>query len=113
MAGFLAALKADDSICGQVINLGSHFEISIAETAAMIIELMNSSIGIAQDKLRLRPENSEVERLFSSNEKAKNLLNWSPSFAGKEGMRLGLKKTIDWFSRSENRSLYKGDIYNI
>ena len=73
---------------------------------------MNVPLDIFQDKERFRPEKSEVERLFSSNEKAKRILNYSPKYSGKDGFKEGLKKTIDWFSISENKALYKNEIYN-
>ena len=74
---------------------------------------MNKDIDIFSDNVRLRPEKSEVERLFASNEKAKRLLNWSPIYAGKEGFIRGLSETIKWFTDADNLSHYKSGIYNI
>ena len=73
---------------------------------------MKKDIEINQSEERLRPENSEVERLFSCNKKAKELLDWVPEYAGIEGFRRGLENTIDWFSIEENLKLYKSNIYN-
>ncbi len=112
VSGFIAALKAEKSV-GEVVNLGSNFEISIGETAKTISELMRALVEIESDDQRLRPEKSEVERLWASNEKAKKILNWKPEFGGIDGFRIGLQKTIDWFLISENLKSYKPDIYNV
>ncbi|MDI7226760.1 NAD-dependent dehydratase, partial [Leptospira santarosai] len=76
-------------------------------------ELMKANIEIESDDQRLRPEKSEVERLWASNEKAKRLLNWEPSYGGLEGFRNGLIETIEWFMDPKNLFQYKTDIYNI
>jgi len=111
VAAFISALGSNDF--GQVMNLGSNFEISIADTASLISQLIGSEIIITQDDQRLRPEKSEVNRLLSDNSKAMSLLEWKPTFAGEEGFKQGLMKTIQWFSCPENLSSYKADIYNI
>lgn len=112
VSGFICALESDNSI-GEVINLGSNFEISIGETATIIASLMNIDIEIVSDDLRMRPEKSEVERLWASNDKAKALLNWEPKYGFLEGFKKGLSETILWFLDSNNLSKYKADIYNI
>jgi dTDP-glucose 4,6-dehydratase len=109
--GFIASLDSERAL-GEVINLGSNYEISIEDTALLIAEVMQKEIEIKQAEERLRPKNSEVERLFSSNKKAKALLNWEPEYQGLEGLRRGLEETINWFSIEENIKLYKSDIYN-
>lgn len=109
--GFIASLDSERAL-GEVINLGSNYEISIEDTASLIAEVMQKEIEIKQAEERLRPKNSEVERLFSSNKKAKALLNWEPEYQGLEGLRRGLEETINWFSIEENIKLYKSDIYN-
>lgn len=112
VAGFIAALKSDRCI-GEIINIGSNFEISIADTARLIADLTGREIEIITDNQRLRPEKSEVERLLASNDKALELLGWRPSHAGEDGFLRGLKKTIAWFSEPQNLSLYKPEIYNL
>jgi dTDP-glucose 4,6-dehydratase len=112
VAGFLAALNSNNAL-GQVINLGSNFEISIKETVALIAESMNAKIEITSSEERLRPENSEVERLWADNSKAKELIGWSPAYSGRDGLRRGLAETIAWFTQSENLRSYKSDIYNL
>jgi NAD dependent epimerase/dehydratase len=112
VSGFLAAIDSEQSI-GEVINLGSSFEISIGETVNMIADAMEADIEILTDEQRLRPEKSEVERLWADNRKANELLGWKPQFGGKEGLRKGLKKTVQWFSSSEHLTSYKSDHYNL
>ena len=110
--GFLAAAQSD-AIVGQTINLGSGFEISIKETAETIARLTNTKLELVDDEQRVRPENSEVERLHASIEKAKTLLGWQPELKGLAGFETGLKKTIEWFSNPKNLSRYKADRYNL
>lgn len=110
--GFLAAMKAEKAI-GEVINLGSGFEVTIGETAALIAELIGVPLAVEEDVLRLRPAASEVDRLWAANAKARTLLDWTPEFAGRDGLRLGLGKTIEWFKDPGNLRAYKADLYNI
>jgi dTDP-glucose 4,6-dehydratase len=110
--GLLAAAQSD-AIIGQTINLGSGFEISIKETAETIAKLMNTELELVDDEQRVRPENSEVERLHASIEKAKALLGWQPELKGLAGFETGLKKTIEWFLNPKNLSRYKADRYNL
>lgn len=110
--GFELALHSASAI-GETINLGSGFEISILDTFDLIKSQMSSSAALQVEESRLRPINSEVDRLFSNNNKAMELLNWTPDFAGKEGFAKALDITIDWFSRSENLSKYRAGEYAI
>lgn len=112
VSGFIATLKSDAGL-GEVINIGSNFEVSIKETAATIADVMGVEITITTDTQRLRPEKSEVERLWASNTKALELLGWSPSYGGMEGFKRGLTKTADWFRDPQNIAMYKSGIYNI
>jgi NAD dependent epimerase/dehydratase len=109
---FIATLYADQGH-GEVINFGSNFEISIEDTVSLIAQIMRKEISISTDMERLRPAKSEVERLFADNSKAKKLLKWEPRFAGRDGFKEGLAKTIDWFQDSKNLSMYKSDQYNL
>jgi NAD dependent epimerase/dehydratase len=111
VSGFIAALTSDAGL-GEVINLGSNFEISIGNTAQLITETMGATIEIITDEVRIRPENSEVERLWADNTKAKDIFNWRPAYAGQDGFKRGLTETIDWFKYSKNLQSYKSDIYN-
>lgn len=112
VAGFIAALNSDKGL-GQVINLGSNFEVSIGATVKLIAESMNSTIEIISDEARMRPENSEVERLWADNTKAKELFGWQPEFSGEDGFKQGLDETIDWFTQPNNLREYKSGIYNL
>jgi len=112
VSGFIAAAESEQGI-GEVVNLGSNFEISIGDTVALIAEVMGAQVSIETDSDRLRPEKSEVERLWASNDKARALFGWQPAFAGREGLRRGLQYTVDWFTQPDNLAVYKTDRYNI
>lgn len=112
VAGFMAALESGNGV-GEVVNFGSNFEISIAETAQLIAEVMGAEIEIISDQARLRPQNSEVERLMADNTKAKRLFDWSPAYGGRQGFRRGLAETAAWFQDPANLSSYKSDRYNV
>lgn len=111
-AGFVAALRSERCI-GEVVNLGTGFEISIGDTAQLIAGLMKAPINISRGEERIRPEASEVLRLLASNEKAQKLLDWQPRHSGLEGLRSGLQTTIDWFLNPRNQRRYRADTYNI
>ncbi|GIQ62825.1 NAD-dependent dehydratase [Paenibacillus cisolokensis] len=110
--GFISFLESSRSI-GEEINIGSNFEISIGDTARLIARLMNVELEIETDEIRLRPEKSEVERLWADNRKARELLNWQPAYGGEKGFEAGLAKTIEWFSNPDNLLNYKANLYNI
>jgi NAD dependent epimerase/dehydratase len=112
VSGFIAALKSEQ-VLGEVVNVGSNFEISVGDTARAIAELMGAQVEITTDDQRLRPEKSEVERLWAANAKAKTLMGWQPAYGGGEGLRRGLAETIAWFREPANLARYKVDIYNI
>jgi dTDP-glucose 4,6-dehydratase len=111
-AGFIAALLNENGI-GETVNLGSNFEISVTETVRIIAKLMNKEVEILTDEKRLRPKNSEVDRLWASNQKAIELFNWIPEFSGFNGFKNGLEKTINWFSDPVNIDKYKSNMYSI
>lgn len=110
--GFIAVAESDKSV-GEVINVGSNYEISIGDTVRLIAEVMNADVEVVTDEVRLRPDKSEVERLWAGNEKARELAGWQPSWGGREGLRRGLEETVEWFLKPENLKAYKADIYNI
>jgi len=107
------AVAASDACVGEVVNVGSGFEVSIGDTAQAIAEVMNADIEIICDEQRLRPEKSEVNRLFAGNAKAKELCGWEPAYGGLDGFKKGLKLTAEWFTDPENLRRYKSGIYNI
>ena len=110
--GFVKALESD-SIFGEVINLGSDFEISIGNTVQAIADIMETEIEVITDQQRLRPEKSEVDRLWADNSKAKRLLGWQPKYAGLDGFKQGLQETATWFLSSSNLAQYKTELYNV
>lgn len=112
VAGFIAALRSDRCI-GEVINIGSNFEISIKDTVHTIAEVMGVEVELLSDAQRLRPQKSEVERLWASNTKAGELLAWRPEYGGIKGFRRGLAETVAWFRDASHLASYKSDIYNI
>lgn len=110
--GFILAARAP-GIEGQVLNLGSQFEISIRDLALMIGEVMGRPVTLEQDDARLRPAASEVERLCADASGARDRLGWSPAYAGLEGLRRGLAETATWFTRADNLRRYKPEMYNV
>ena len=112
VSGFLSALKSENGL-GEVVNLGSNFEISIKQTVELIAEIMKVDIEIVSENERIRPKNSEVDRLWADNSKAKNLFGWEPAYSSKNGLTKGLTKTVEWFSNSNNLSRYKPNLYNL
>lgn len=106
--GFIALAECDAAI-GEVVNIGSNFEITIRDTLHLIRELMGSDIEVVQDDQRLRPQNSEVFRLWCDNSKIEALTGFKPQVA----IREGLARTIDWFTNPDNLRRYKVDIYNV
>ena len=105
------AMAECDAAVGRVVNAGSGFEISIGDTARAIIELMGREVEIVADDQRLRPEASEVERLWADAGLMRSLTGWEPAYGGGEGFRRGLGETIDWFSDRANFARYKTDRY--
>jgi dTDP-glucose 4,6-dehydratase len=108
--GFLAAAGAGGAD-GQVVNTGSGLEVSIGDLAQFILGVCNSRAVITPEAERLRPANSEVRRLVADNAKAARLLGWTPKYAGPEGLRLGLQKTVEWFAKPENLARYRPGVY--
>jgi NAD dependent epimerase/dehydratase len=112
VGGFIAVASSPKSV-GQVINIGSDYEISVGDSVRMIADLMGVEIEIETDAARLRPENSEVQRLWADNTRARELLGWRPAWGGREGLKRGLAETIEWFRDPVNLARYKAGIYNV
>lgn len=104
--GFIEIAKSDKTI-GEEINIATQKEISIGQLAEELIRQINPNAKIICDEQRLRPENSEVNRLLGSNEKIRRLTNWKPQYTFEQG----LAETIEFFKN--NLDKYKTDIYNI
>ena len=97
---------------GQVTNIGTGFEISIADTVDLISEAMGVSVEVVIDEMRERPKESEVDRLVACTAKATELFGWSPKYVGKDGLLNALALTIEWFENPANLSRYKTSLYN-
>jgi nucleoside-diphosphate-sugar epimerase len=106
--GFLALANSEQTI-GEVVNIGSNFEISVGDTLALIKKIMQSDVEFIIDDQRLRPEKSEVNRLWCDNSKINKLTGFLPEHTIEQGLR----KTVAWFSDPANLKKYKHDIYNV
>jgi NAD dependent epimerase/dehydratase len=106
--GFLA-LAGCESAVGKTVNIGSNSEISIGDTAHLIKEMMGSDVEFVGDEQRVRPEKSEVTRLWSDNTLLRSLTGFVPRYS----LREGLEETIRWFLAPGNLRRYKADIYNL
>ena len=106
--GLIALTECDEAI-GREVNIGSGQEISINDLANLIIDIMEVDASVISDEHRVRPENSEVERLVCDSGLLRQLTGWKPEIAIKEG----LVKTIEWFKDENNLQKYKSEIYNI
>lgn len=106
--GFIELAHCDMAI-GETVNIGSNFEISVGDTLNLIRELMNSDVEFLTDDQRLRPEKSEVFRLWCDNSKIRVLTGFEPQYS----IRDGLKATVEWFTHPDNLKRYKSDIYNV
>jgi NAD dependent epimerase/dehydratase len=110
--GFARAATAE-GIAGEVINVGSGFEISVGETAELIGEVLGREFEFEIEAVRVRPAASEVERLYAGIDKARKLMDWQPVYCGREGFRRGLAETIAWLGQPDNFAGYKVDQYNV
>ena len=98
---------------GEVVNLGSNFEISIGQVVEAIGAAIGRDIAVETDEARVRPEASEVDRLWAANAKASEIYGWTPSHGGLGGFHKGIAKTVEWFSEPANRAAYKPGTYNV
>jgi NAD dependent epimerase/dehydratase len=106
--GFVKIAEAPN-VAGETINIGTNREISIGDTVSLIRKLMSKEVEIVGDDQRLRPEKSEVFRLWCNNEKLRKMTGFTPSYELEKGLEL----TIAWFTNPENLKRYKPEIYNV
>lgn len=106
--GFLALAGCDKAI-GETVNIGSNFEISVGDTLNLIRQIMASDVEFVVDEQRIRPEKSEVQRLWCDNTKIFELTGFKPHYSIQDG----LAETVAWFMNPENLKKYKPDLYNI
>lgn len=104
--GFVLAGESPSAV-GQVINLGSGREISVGDLTRKITDLMKVSIEIEIEEQRVRPAESEVERLCAARDRAKELLGWESRVTLDEGLAI----TIDWIKKHMNR--YRAGTYAV
>ena len=109
--GYISAIGNKKCI-GETIQLGTGIDFSMRETFENIKKIIGKNVKVVKDKNRMRPKMSEVNRLISSNKKAKKILKWKPKYSGKNGFIKGLKETVEWFDDSKNLSQYKSKLYN-
>ncbi len=106
--GFIELANCKTAI-GETVNIGSNYEISVKDTLDIIKDIMESDVEFVTDEARLRPEGSEVFRLWCDNSKIKGLTGFEPKYS----IREGLEKTVEWFVKPENLAKYKPGIYNV
>jgi NAD dependent epimerase/dehydratase len=106
-AAGMAACAAAEGVEGEVINLGTGTEVSIGELAERVLRQLGRDVSVSVDESRLRPKDSEVERLVADTSKAKRLLGWEPTVDLDEGLR----RTIEWLQGS--LEAYKPSLYNV
>ena len=106
--GFLALANCNASV-GQTLNIASNFEISVGDTLNLIRELMGSDVEFITDEQRLRPDKSEVFRLWGDNTRIREMTGFNPQ----HDMRSGLQKTINWFTQPHQLAKYKANVYNV
>ncbi len=104
--GFIEIAKSDLTI-GEVTNIGMNEEISMGNLIKLISEVIGTKINVISDQQRVRPDKSEVERLYCDNSKIIKNTNWTPEY----NLESGIKGTVSWIK--ENMNLYKPDIYNV
>lgn len=106
--GFMQLAQCEKAV-GEVVNIGSNQEISIGDTLSLIREIMGSDVEFITDDIRMRPEKSEVFRLWCDNTKIHGLTGFKSTVS----IREGLEKTVDWFTRPDNLKKYKAHLYNV
>ena len=105
----LLAIAGCPAAVGETINIGSGREISIGDLAQMLIQVAGSDAQVMHDEARLRPVDSEVQRLCCDNAKIARLTGFAPQIS----LEQGLTQTVAWFRRPENLKRYKADAYNV
>jgi NAD dependent epimerase/dehydratase len=108
VSGFVKIAESSKTV-GEEVNIATQSEITVGDLAQKLIDKINPNAKIIHDEQRMRPEKSEVRRLFGSNEKLKSLTEWKQNYTIDEG----LTETIQWFSNEQNLKQYKHNIYNV
>lgn len=114
VSGFITAFECDNKdMLGQVVNLGSGFEVSISETIELVGEILGVTPDVTTESERERPEHSEVNRLFADNSKFIELSGWKPEYAGKDGFKRALETVVEWYKRPENLQHFDHSKYTV
>ena len=103
--GFLRAAEVPD-LAWQEINLGTGRDVSIGEVLELIAGLLGVTAEVSTETERMRPPNSEVDRLCASNQRAAEVLGWAPTVSLEDG----LQRTIDWIR--SHQAFYKTGGYH-
>lgn len=111
--GILSAITSNKKLFGEEINLGTNHSFQIKEIFNLISELMNKKLIIKLNKNKLRPKKSEVQILLCDYSKAKKILNWEPSYKGKNGMKKALLKTLNWYEKNYDNQLLNFKTKNV
>ena len=106
--GFIALAARDDAV-GRAVNIGSGSEVSIGDLARMIVAMVKPGTAIVSEDVRIRPEESEVERLVCNNSLIRELTGWQPVVS----LKNGISETVEWFRSGHTMQRYKADVYNV
>lgn len=109
---FISILNNYQKCLGQIINIGSGYEISIKEIFHLMTKVLNKKKNLIIEQRRLRPSKSEVLRLVCDSKKLVKLTKWKAKNSGKKNFVKGLTKTIEWYKNEENLTEFKSNIYN-
>ncbi len=104
--GFLEIAKSEQ-LLGEATNIGANHEVSIGDLVQLISTIIGKEVNVVEDKQRLRPDKSEVERLLCDNSKILKKTAWRPRY----DLDTGLRETVQWVERHLN--LYKAELYNV
>lgn len=107
--GLYKLSKSGEKAIGKTINIGSNFEISVMNTFEKIKKITGSNCELVIDPKRMRPEKSEVFRLWCDNSLLKEITDFDPQYS----IDQGLAETVKWFSEPSNLSKYKWNSYNV
>ncbi len=106
-----AMMGASDAGLGEVINFGSNFEISIGQVVDSVASAVGRPLAAVTEEERVRPEHSEVDRLWADATRAHEMIGWKPDYGGLDGFQRGIDETVAWFADAENLARYRTDRY--
>ncbi|HXG85334.1 MAG TPA: GDP-mannose 4,6-dehydratase [Pyrinomonadaceae bacterium] len=86
----LAELMDNPQVTGEAFNFSNEIQVPVLEMVKKITDLMDKP---DLEPVILNRANNEIKHQYLSAEKARRLLDWTPSYTLEEG----LKETIDWY----------------